>query len=54
MKMKFNSDDDLPLNKTIKIPTMTIIVRDIFSENSKYYLQTFLDKCLYKLQVMQK
>ena len=27
MKIKFNSDDELPLNKTIEIPGMTIVVR---------------------------
>ena len=30
MKIKFNSDDELPLNKTIKIPTIKIVVRAIF------------------------
>ena len=36
-KVKFNSDDELPLNKTIKIPTMTIVVRAVFHENNQYY-----------------
>ena len=49
MKIKFNSDDELPLNKTIEIPTMTIVVRAVFHENNKYYPQVFLDECLYKL-----
>ena len=44
MKIKFNSDDELPLNKTIKIPSMIIIVRAIYLENNKHYLQVFLDK----------
>ena len=29
MKIKFNSDDELPLNKIIEIPTMAIVVRDV-------------------------
>ena len=33
MKIKLNSDDELPLNKTLKIPTITIVVRAIFLEN---------------------
>ena len=41
MKIKFNSDDELPLNKTIEIPTMTIVVRAVFHENNKYYPQVF-------------
>ena len=27
MKIKFDSDDNLPLNKTIEIPIMTIVIR---------------------------
>ena len=49
MKTKFNSDDNLTLNKTIEIPIMTIVLRPVFHENNKYYSQVFLDKCLYKL-----
>ena len=37
MKIKFNSDDKLPLNKTIEIPSMIIVVRAIFHENNKNY-----------------
>ena len=49
MKIKFNLDDKLPLNETIAIPSMIIVVRAIFHKNNKYYLQVFLDECLYKL-----
>ena len=49
MKIKFNSDDELPLNKTIEIPTVIIAVRAVFHENNKYYSQVSLDECLYKL-----
>ena len=48
MKIKFNSDNKLPLNKTIKIPVMVIVVRAVFHENNKYYPQVFLDECLYE------
>ena len=44
MKMKFNSDVELPLNKMIEI-----VVRAVFYENNKYYPQVLLDECLYKL-----
>ena len=37
MKIKVNSDDELPLNNTIEIPTITIVVRAVFHENDKYY-----------------
>ena len=49
MKIKFNSDDNLPLNKTLKLHNMTIAVRSVFVEDGKYYLQLFLDECLYEL-----
>ena len=48
MKIKSNSDDELPLNKMIKIPTMAIVVKTDFHENDKYYPQVFLDECLYE------
>ena len=37
MKIKFNLDDKLPLNKTIEIHNMIIVVRAVFHENNKYY-----------------
>ena len=37
IKIKFNSDDDLPLNKTLKLHMLTIIVRSFFEEVGKYY-----------------
>ena len=33
MKIKFNSDDNLPLNKPLKFHNMTIIIRSVFEEN---------------------
>ena len=50
MKIKFNSDDDLPLNKPLKFHAMTIIIRSVFEEGGKLYLQVFLDDALYDLQ----
>ena len=38
---KFDSDDELPLNKMIEIPVIIIVVRAIFYENNKYYPQVF-------------
>ena len=46
MKIKFDSNDDLPLNKTIEIYYLKIVVRAIFYENNKYYPQVLLDQCL--------
>ena len=49
MKIKFNSDDDLPLNKPLKFHAMTIIIRSVFEEGGKLYPQVFLDDALYEL-----
>ena len=49
MKIKLNSDDDLPVKKTLKIYSMVIIVTSVFYRHSKYYGQVFSDESLYKL-----
>ena len=49
MKIKFNSDDELPLNKLLKFHLMAIIIRCVFNEDGKLYPQLFLDDTLYKL-----
>ena len=43
MKIKFNYDDNLPLKKPLKFHLMTIIIRCIFTESSKFYSQLLLD-----------
>ena len=48
MKIKFDFDDDLPLNKPTKFHAMTIIIRSVFEEDSKLYPQVFLDEALYE------
>ena len=47
--MKFNSEDDLPLNKSLKFHSMTIIIRSVFEEGGKLYPQVYLDEALYEL-----
>ena len=49
MKIKFNSDDDLPLNKQLKFHNMIITIRSVFEEDGKLYPQVFLDDTLYEL-----
>ena len=51
MKIIFNSDDDLPLNKTLKFHLMTITIRSVFEEDGKLYPQVFLDDTLYELNI---
>ena len=52
MKIRFDFNDELPLNKTIEIHSMIIAVGAIFHESNKYYPQVFLDECLYKLWII--
>ena len=40
IKIKFNLDHNLPLNKMLKLH------RSVFEEDGKYYPQVFLDECL--------
>ena len=49
MKINFNSDDNLPSNKILKLHNITIVIGSVFQEDNKYYPQVFLDECLYEL-----
>ena len=51
MKIKFNSDDNLSLNKKWKFHNMVITIRSVFKEDDKLYPQVFLDDTLYELNV---
>ena len=51
MKIEFNYNDDLPLNKPLKFHLMTVTIRSDFEEDSKLYLQVFLDDTLFELNV---
>ena len=49
MKIKFNSDDALPLKKKLELRSMIIIDEAVFHEDNKYYQQVVLDEFLYNL-----
>ena len=44
-----NTDDDLLLNKPLKVPTLTIIIRFTFQECKRLYPKMYLNECLYEL-----
>ena len=50
MKIKLNSDDNLPFNESLKFQSMTIVIGCGFSEGVKLYLQRFLYDSLHELQ----
>ena len=37
MKIKFNTDDNIPLNKIIYFPAITILIRPVTKKDGKYY-----------------
>ena len=41
IKIEFNSDDNLPMNKPLKFRLMAITIRCVFSEGGKFYPQLF-------------
>ena len=49
MKIKFVTDENLPLNKLLKLHMLTRIVRSVFEEDGKLYPQIYLDECLHEL-----
>ena len=49
MKIKLNSNDDIPSNNQLNFPTIPVIIRNIFEKDDTYYPQIFLDKCLYEV-----
>ena len=51
VKIKFDSDDDLPLYKPLKFHMVTITIRSVFEEDGKFYPQVFLDDALYELRI---
>ena len=51
MKIKFNSDDNWPLNKPLKFHNMTRTIRSVFEEDGNLYPQVFQYDTLYELNI---
>ena len=49
MKIEFNTNDNIILNKIIYLPTITITIRSVTQKDGKFYPQLFLDDCLYEV-----
>ena len=49
IKIKFESDDGLPLCKILSILACIIPVGSVFKEDNNYYLQAHLHECLYEV-----
>ena len=49
MRIKFESNNNLPTDNIVKIHLAIIIIRSVFAQNGKFYPQLFLDDGLYEL-----
>ena len=50
MKIKFERNDELPLNKVMNIPVCIVVISSIFKEDGKYYPQVLLHDCFYEYE----
>ena len=48
-KVGINTEDDLPLNESLKFLTLTVNINLVLQENNKLYPQIYLDECFYEL-----
>ena len=48
-RMEISTDDNVPLNKKLNFPSLTIIIRFVSQNGKKLYPQIYLDECLYEL-----
>ena len=48
-RIAVNTDDAVPLNKTMRFPSLTIIIRCVFQNDRKLCPQIYLDECLHEL-----
>ena len=46
MRIKFESNDNLPTNNIVNIRLAAIIIKSVFAQNGKFYRQLFLDDAL--------
>ena len=51
MKIKLNTDDNLPLSNPLKLHLLTVIVRSLLEDDNDFYLELYLEDFLYELCV---
>ena len=52
MKIRFKSDDRVPINKILNIFVCVLIIKSVFKRNGKYYPQIYLDNCYFKESII--
>ena len=48
-RIKFECDDDLPLDKLLKLHRLVLIMKHVIEINEKCYPQIFLENCLHEV-----
>ena len=43
------SDSDILMDKIIKIPSITIVIKSLIEKDNKFYLELSLNRCLYEI-----
>ena len=52
MRIKFKSDDRVPINEILNISVCVLIIKSVLKRNGKYYPQTYLDRCYFKESII--
>ena len=47
-RISVNTNDDVPFNKQLKFPTLTIVIRHVFQKDKKIDPLIYLDESLYE------
>ena len=42
-------DSKLPIEKIIKIPSISIVIKSLIEKDNKFYLELSLNHCLYEI-----
>ena len=49
MKIKFDTyENDLPMDKIMKLYMLVIVIRSIYEREGKRYAKVFIDNCFYE------
>ena len=51
-KLRFSSDVDLPLDTLIEFHMLTKVIICVIKKGNKYYLEIYLDECLYEADIV--
>ena len=52
-KLRFSSDVNLPLDTLIEFYMLTIVINCVIEKGNKYYLEIYLDECLYETEIIK-